>query len=172
MINRPRFATVSSKLLSAASLACALFLGICPALRAQSTTIKYTEFAKVVKNNAALFTLEYGIRSPYDGEVRWRFTNKSNTTIYDVSINDKTYTLNDDKTVKCPGEEITSKLAPMDSKTSQPDPVNSDENKGSFSDKNSNRVKEINIKGPMIKIAKEKGGEQLSWDTFGTVVTQ
>lgn len=91
-------------------------------------------------------------------------------TVYDISLNDKTYTLSDDKTVNRSGEQIAAKVEPMDSKTSNADAVNSDENKGAFSDKNSNKVKEFSIKGPIIKFAKERGGDKINWETVGTLV--
>lgn len=172
LLTQPIVKTCSSRLAAAMSVACIVLLGICPAAHAQSSTIKYTEFARIEKNNGTLFLLECGVRSPYDGYVRWRFTNKSNITVYDLTLNDKTYTLNNDKTVNRSGEQIASKVEPMDSKTSNADAVNSEENTGSFSDKNSNRVKEFSINGPIIKFAKERGGDKFSWEKFGTLVTQ
>lgn len=150
------------------ALGIALCLGVCSSAKAQST-VSYTEFARVSKNGAALFVLEYGIKSPYDGYVRWKFTNNSNKTVYDVSINDKVYTLNDGQTVDRSGEQIASKIEPMDSKTSQPDAVNSSENTGTYSDKNSNGIKRLTVSRPTVELKTDKDGEKVGWDNFGTL---
>ena len=147
-----------------------VLLAVCPAVHAQSDTWTYKEFARITKNGGTLFVLEVGMKSAgYDGYVRWRFTNKGNKTLYNIIISDKTYTLANGKTVDRSGEQVTLKLEPMDSKATEPDAVNSEENTGAYSDKNSNPAKRASFKGSIITFATEKDGTAKGWESYGTL---
>ena len=139
-------------------------------LASAQSTWTYTEFAKVTNSSGTLFTLEYGIKSSgYNGRVKWRITNHTNTPVYAVSIAGKEYTLSNGKKVSRSGESITSTLGPGESKTTYSDPVNADENYGNWSDKNNNPVIRISLKTPMIRFATEKNGKKYGWDSAGIV---
>lgn len=130
----------------------------------------YTEFAKVVNGSGTLFKLEYGIKkNGYNGYVKWRITNLSNQPVYNVSIADKNYKLSSGAIVKRSGENITSVLQPGESKTTMADAVNSDENHGSWSDKNDNPVTYLEVATPMIRFAFERYGNKVGWNTVGSV---
>lgn len=105
----------------------------------------------------------------YNGRIKWRLTNNTNATLYDLSISDKEYTLASGETVSCLGERITSTLAPGESKTTQSDAVNTTENYGAWSDKNDNSVVRIKLVTLMITFSLEKYGNRMSWNELGAV---
>lgn len=150
--------------------AVALFLVAFTQAGISQSNWNYTEFAYVSNQSGKLFSLEYGIhKNGYNGRVKWRITNQSNQTVYDVGISDKSYTLANGKVVKRLGERITSSLAPGQSKETMSDAVNSSENYGNWSDKNDNPVRYLQLATPMIKFAMEKNGTRIGWDQVGTV---
>ena len=138
-------------------------------VNAQSTW-NYIEFAEVRNSSGTLFTLEYGIKSSgYNGYVKWRITNHNNTTVYNVSIADKEYTLSNGKKVSRSGGSITSTLGPGESKTTMSDAVNSDEHGGFGAKPNPATLTRLSLEQPMVKFAAEKYGTKYGWDSAGTV---
>jgi hypothetical protein len=116
-------------------------------------------------SNDGLLVLEYGIsKNGYDGYVKWRLTNKSNKTLLNVVMGDKTYTLQDQKTVKRLGGSISTILAPKLSATEMSDPVNSSENVGSFYPTNNNPVIQIEVKDPIVKFNLSNDGKTYNWN--------
>lgn len=136
----------------------------------QENPWEYKTYAEVTNKHGVLFTLEYGMKKRYNGQVRWRITNHTQKTFYDIGIADKEYTLKDGKTVKVSGESFVNVLAPNESKTSMPDSVNSSENYGNWSDKNKNPVITAVLKTPMIQMAVTKNGERYDWGMAGSVI--
>lgn len=126
----------------------------------------YTVYKTITNGGVKLFTLEYGINPKgYNGYVKWRLTNHTNKTIYDVSINDKTYTLSDGRVATQSGESMANTIGPGGFGTTMPDPVNSSEY-ALNSDKNfENPVKSLSVEYPEIKF-KDKDGNEYSWDSF------
>ena len=138
------------------------------ALSAQSDW-DFQEFAKVTKNKEVLFTLEWGtLKDGYNGYVKWRLTNHTAQTIYDIAFEDKVYTLSDGRTTKEWGQRVAGSLAPGASVVKM-DNVNASENTGGLTRRNSNPVKKVEIKEPMLKFAVEKGGERHGWELAGTL---
>lgn len=130
---------------------------------------EYKTYAEVTNKTGVLFTLEYGMKKKYNGYVKWRITNHTQMTVYDVSIANKEYTLANGKKVSRAAESLTSVLKPNDPKTTMADAVNSDENYGNWSDKNNNPVTSVLLKTPMIRFAAEKNGQKYDWSMAGTV---
>jgi hypothetical protein len=132
-------------------------------------TYSYKTYSTVIKNDAIIYKLEYGVNSHgYNGQVRWRFTNYSDITLYDVMINDKKYTLSSGETKGRSGEMMTSTLGPGKSVSSVVnDYVNSGENYGTYSDKNDNQVVDVSVKEPVIRFKIDKKGKSISWEPNG-----
>ena len=115
--------------------------------------------------------MEYGIRSSgYDGYVKWRITNHTNITVYDVSIASKKYTLSNGKEVSRSMESITSTLGPGESKTTMYDAVNAADYGGSVTKTNPTTLSRLSLEQPMIKFAAEKNGKKHGWESAGTVI--
>jgi hypothetical protein len=146
-----------------------LFIFTCLTIAPNQNKWVYTTYAEVTNKTGTLFTLEYGVMKKYNGYVKWKITNHTQMTVYDVGIANKEYTLSNGKIVKRSGESLTSTLKPGASKTNISDAVNSSENYGAWSDKNDNPVKSIRLKIPMIRFAAEKNGKRYAWSEAGTV---
>jgi hypothetical protein len=133
------------------------------------TTYSFKLYSTVIRNDAIIYKLEYGVNSKgYDGQVKWRFTNNSDITLYDIMINDKKYTLTSGETKGRLAEMITSVLGPGKSVSSVVnDYVNSAENYGTYSDKNDNPVVDVSVKEPVIRFKTDKKGKSISWEQYG-----
>ena len=73
----------------------ALFIGFNTMLLCAQDGWSYKKYATITNNNQEFFILEYGTNgSNYSKkQVRWRFTNKSDSTLYYVSIAKRNYIL-------------------------------------------------------------------------------
>ncbi|MFK5985330.1 MAG: hypothetical protein QM479_07880, partial [Pseudomonadota bacterium] len=123
-----------------------------------------TLFDEVKNSTGVLFTLDVCISSAYNGRVKWKFTNHTQSTVYNVSIANKIYTLSDSKVVNRSGETIKSKVLSGESTFTITDAVNTDENYGNWSDKNDNPVVSVSLGNPSIKFRNTIDGPIVSWD--------
>jgi len=132
------------------------------------TIWNYTEYKTIYKDGVKQFTLEYGVnQNGYDGKVKWRLTNYTNTIYYNVSINDKRYTLSNSQTREASSETFFygTTFGPGQLLTTT-DAVNSNENYGNWSDKNDNPVTGVKVGYPEIELALEKNGATYPWDNL------
>jgi hypothetical protein len=116
-----------------------------------------------------LFVLEWGTKPDYNGKVAWRFRNNTNRTVYDVSIADRRYTLASGQEKGVSGQYMTWTLPAGESKTIY-DYVNSSQNTGTWSNRNSNSVEYVALKAPNIRLKVNKSDpRRTSWSDYGTV---
>jgi hypothetical protein len=85
------------------------------------------------------------------------------------SINKKYYLLSDKKNISKLSESMPSILRPGENKSNIADAVNTNENYGTWSDKNDNPVIGIKIDKPEIQFALEDNGKKYGWGEFGKV---
>ncbi len=111
----------------------------------------YRGFASFRNGVHEVMTLEYEVRDDGWG-VRWRVTNTSDKPYYDVGVEDKVYTMNDDSEVKRSGESCREgKLGPGESCVTLWDPVGYE---------GKPKVKKVTMKHPLVNFAMEKNGKR------------
>ena len=147
-----------------------LFLLLFTSLNAQSgyTFVKY---AAISNGSGELFVLEYGYKSSgYNGYIKWRLTNNSTQTVYNVSIGDKVYTMTDGSTISRSGESIANSLSPVSSKTTMSDAVNSDEHGGFGAVNNPAMISQLRVNRPIIRFSLQRNTSSQDWSNYGSVI--
>ena len=95
-------------------------------------------------------------------KAQWRVKNETNRTLYDVSIDNKTYVCSNEKEISRSGESVTSTLSPSETDSTMPD--------------NLDREKCPRITGvhfddldTIIEFQIERNGRTYNWGEFGNV---
>ena len=131
----------------------------------------FVKYAAISNGSGELFVLEYGYKSSgYNGYIKWRLTNNSNTTVYNISIADKVYTMTDGRSIGRSGETISSRLSPGESKSTYSDAVNSDEHGGFGAVSNPASISQLRVERPMIRFSLQRNGSTQDWADFGRLI--
>jgi hypothetical protein len=123
----------------------------------------YNEYARVTKNGVTMFIVEYGIASKgWDGDVKWKITNLSSVTVYNVFLEDHNITLSGKEPKHCLSQIFKSTLGPGETGTTEPDYLLT-------SAKNPPSLEKISFPKSIVTFKTDAKGERVGWEYAGNV---
>lgn len=126
----------------------------------------YKNHSSLSKDGITFMVLSYGIRREgYNGYIKWRLVNKTNTEIHDLQINNRVYIMSNGDSISLPPLSFLKKtIGPGEENTTTPDKINPDSYQ---TDKLT--VKSVKVNVPEIKVRFKPGGKHHEWNSLGEV---